>query len=158
MSDETIPTPGPRVSESVPDAANDQVRDALRQIDGMLGGQAAPFTAAVTFQALAHAVALGMHNAVAQQQHSHMLRSALTTAAARALLDGKCEEAEAVLKVAESRLVNPDVGEEVSRLQDALGKALEQLRYILEPSSVEDLKKTVSAFTNVTPTPAGVGV
>jgi D-arabinose 1-dehydrogenase-like Zn-dependent alcohol dehydrogenase len=150
MSDETIPssTSGPS-----PDAINEQVRDALRQVDGMLGGQAAPFTAAVTFQALAQAVALGMQNAVAQQQHSHMLRSALTTAAARALLDGKREEAEAVLKLAESRLVNPDVGEEILRLQGALGKALEQLRDILAPSSLADLKNTVSAFTDPAPSP-----
>jgi putative heme degradation protein len=94
-----------------------------------------------------------MQNAVAQQQHSHMLRSALTTAAARALLDGKREEAEAVLKLAESRLVNPDVGEEILRLQGALGKALEQLRDILAPSSLADLKNTVSAFTDPAPSP-----
>ena len=56
-----------------------------------------------------------------------MLRSAFTIATAQAFLDGKRQEAEAVLKIAESKRVNPNVGEGIIRLQVALGNALEQL-------------------------------
>jgi hypothetical protein len=68
---------------------------------------------------------LAAHNLVAQQQHGHMLRHAMASAAARALLDGKNEEAEAVLKLAESRLVKVDVAEELGRLLITLKAALE---------------------------------
>ena len=154
MSDESIPAPQSESPEPRVDATNDQVRDSVRQVDGLLGGQLAPFTAAVAFQALAQAVALGMQNAVAQQQHAHMLRSALTTAAARALLDGKREEAEAVLKLAESRLVNPDVGEELAKLQETLRSALAGLKSLVDDTVLTDLKSTLAAFAGKPVAPA----
>ncbi len=134
--------PAPESAPPPPDSFNDQVRDSIRQLEDLLGGQAAPFAHAVSYQAVAHAIALGMQNAVAQQQHAHLLRNALTTAAARALLAGKREEAEAVLKLAESKLVNPDVGEELARLQAML------------KSTLEDLQKTFSAGARPAPAPS----
>lgn len=154
MSDEPTAAPPAESPEPPDDAANDQVRDSVRQVDALLRGQLAPFTAAVTFQALAQAVALGMQNAVAQQQHAHMLRSALTTAAARALLDGKREEAEAVLKLAESRLVNPDVSEELAKLQETLRSALAELRSRVDDTVLADLKSTLAAFAGKPAAPA----
>jgi len=154
MSDESTPVPPAEPPGSLPDAINDQVRDAVRQVDALQAGQIAPFTAAVAFQAIAQAVALGMQNAVAQQQHAHMLRSALTTAAARALLDGKREEAEAVLKLAESRTVNPDLGEELTRLQSSLRTALSELRSIFDEGVLADLKQTLAAFDPKSAPPA----
>lgn len=146
MSDESTPASSPVSPPSSVDSLNDQVRDSVRQVDALLGGQSASFTAAVAFQSLAQAVALGMQNAVSQQQHAHMLRSALTTAAARALLDGKREEAEAVMKLAESRLVNPDLGEELGKLQSTLRAALSELRTRVDESVLADLRKTIAAF------------
>ena len=115
-------------AESSPDAINDQVRDSVLQLEALLGRQSGPFAQAAAYQTITHAIALGMQNAVAQQQHGHMLRTALTTAAAKALLEGRREEAEAVLKLAESRLVNPDVGAELARLQATLKATLEELQ------------------------------
>lgn len=115
-------------SASASDAVNSQIRDAARDVATMLDSQAGSFAQAAALQALTHAIALGMHNAVAQQQHAQVLRSALTTAAARALLDGKREEAEAVLKLAESKLINLDVTDELVRLQTILRGTLGDLQ------------------------------
>lgn len=118
-------------SASASDAVNSQIRDAARDVFAMLDSQAGSFAQAAALQAMTHAIALGMHNAVAQQQHAQVLRSALTTAAARALLDGKREEADAVLKLAESKLINPDIVEELARLQTILRDTLGDLQKAL---------------------------
>lgn len=129
MSDPTPPpAPDEARTESIPDAINDQVRDSVLQLEALLGRQAGPFAQAAAYQTITHAIALGMQNAVAQQQHGHMLRTALTTAAAKALLEGRREEAEAVLKLAESKLVNPDIGAELARLQATLKTTLDELQ------------------------------
>jgi predicted ATPase len=128
MSDATPPPASDAGRAASPDALNDQVRDSVLQLEALLGRQAGPFAQAAAYQTITHAIALGMQNAVAQQQHGHMLRTALTTAAAKALLEGRREEAEAVLKLAESRLVNPDVGAELARLQSTLKTTLEELQ------------------------------
>lgn len=119
MSD-TAPTPS-----APPDQVNDQIRDAVRQAALLMEAAGRPFAQAAAAQAIVHALGLAAHNIVAQQQHGHMLRNALTSAAARAFLEGKREEAEAVLKLAESRLVTVDVAEELGRLLVALKAALE---------------------------------
>ena len=90
---------------------------------------------AAAFQTIAHALGLALHNAVARQQHSAMLRNALTTAAATALLDGRTEQAEAVLKLADSRLVNPTFDAEVGQLQGAVSQLREELEKILAAAS-----------------------
>lgn len=99
---------------------NDQITDSVTQLRQSLTGMQQPFAAAAAFQVISHALALALQNAVARQQHSHMLRNALTTAAASALLDGRTEQAEAVLKLAESPLVNPTLETEVGQLQAAM--------------------------------------
>jgi hypothetical protein len=99
---------------------NDQITDSVTQLQRSLTGMQQPFAAAAAFQVISHALALALQNAVARQQHSHMLRNALTTAAASALLDGRTEQAEAVLKLAESPLVNPTLETEVGQLQAAM--------------------------------------
>ena len=99
---------------------NDQITDSVTQLRRSLADMQQPFAAAAAFQVISHALALALQNAVARQQHSHVLRNALTTAAASALLDGRTEQAEAVLKLAESPLVNPTLDTEVGQLQAAL--------------------------------------
>ena len=107
---------------------NDQVRDALNQINACLSVDRELATA-TAYQTIAHAIALAMQNAVAQQQHGYMLRNALTSAAvASAILDGKKEEAEAILKMAESKIVSPGLAGEVSELLSVLRGISEDLR------------------------------
>lgn len=101
-------------------AVNNQVTDSVTQLHNSLSAMQQPFAQAAAFQAVSHALALALHNAVARQQQSHMLRQAMATAAAKALLEGRSEQAEAVLKLAESPLVNPTLESEVGQLQAAL--------------------------------------
>lgn len=110
---------------------NDQVLDAIDQIQQSLTGLAQPVAAAAAFNMVTHALGLALHNAVARQQHSHMLRSALTTAAAAALLDGRTEQAQAVLQLAESPLVNPTFEAEVGQLQQAVTNLRVELEKVL---------------------------
>lgn len=102
------------------DRVNDQISDSVSQLQHSLFGLTQPFATAAAYQAVAHTLGLALQNAVARQQHSHILRTALTTAAATAILDGRVEQAQAVLKLAESSLANPSFEADVAQLQAAL--------------------------------------
>jgi hypothetical protein len=101
-------------------ALNDQIRDAVAQINAAAGGVDRSLIAAAAYQAIAQAIALAMQNAVAQQQQGYILRNALTGAAASAILDGKKEEADSILAMMESRLVSPGIAAEIGELLTAL--------------------------------------
>lgn len=103
---ETNPSPS---EASPPDALNDQVRDALAQLQATLAGSSDAVFQGAAYQALVHAITLAMQNAVAEQQQNQILRMAMTSAAAKAILAGKKEEAESLLELAQSRLANPDL-------------------------------------------------
>lgn len=106
---------------SDPKTLNDQIRDAVEQVNATLKGMQPGLGDAVAHQAMAHAVALALQNTVLQQQHDHMLRNALTTAAASALLDGRREEAEAVLKLANEKLGGQrSLSEEIAKVGEVL--------------------------------------
>lgn len=122
MTDATAST-----DESRAGAVNDQIRDSVAQMQQLLDGMQRPFAAAVAFNVVAHAMSLALQNAVTRQQHSQMLRNALTTAAANAMLDSKLDEANAVLKLAESPLVNPSFDLEVGQLRDVFSGLREEL-------------------------------
>ena len=109
------------------DTVNSQIRDTVAQVQQLLDGMQRPFAAAATFNIVAHALSLALQNAVTRQQHSQMLRTALTTAAANAMLESKLDEANAVLKLAESPLVNPSFDLEVGQLQKVIGSLREEL-------------------------------
>ncbi len=112
---------------SDPTTLNDQIRDAIQQVNASL--KDAPNVEAVAYQTMAHAVALAMHNTVLQLQHDHMLRNALTTAAASALLEGRREEAEAVLKLADEKLGGQrSLSEEIAKVGDVLKNFSEHFR------------------------------
>jgi hypothetical protein len=117
------------------DTLNDQIRDSLDQLQRTLEGMQQPVAAGASLQTVAHALGLALLNTVARQQHSHMLRNAMTAAAARALLDGRTDQAEAVLKLAESPLVNPTFEAEVAQLRSALAGLREDLEKVLSPSA-----------------------
>ncbi|MGE0497962.1 MAG: RebB family R body protein [Ramlibacter sp.] len=131
MSDNANPDPGPPDASAV----NDQITDSVTQVQATLAGMQAPFAAAAAYQTIAHALGLALHNAVARQQHSHMLRNALTTAAATALLDGRTDQAEAVLKLAESPLVNPSLSTELGQLQSAVAQLREEIDKVLKTAT-----------------------
>lgn len=131
MSDDAKPDPGPADASAV----NDQITDSVTQVQATLAGMQAPFAAAAAYQTIAHALGLALHNAVARQQHSHMLRNALTTAAATALLDGRTDQAEAVLKLAESPLVNPSLSTELGQLQSAVAQLREEIDKVLKTAT-----------------------
>lgn len=116
---------------------NDAIQDAGQQLQDLLARAQQPFAAAAAYQTVAHALGLALHNAVARQQHSHMLRNALTTAAATALLDGRTSQAEAVLKLAESPLINPTFETELGQLTCAVTQLRQELEKILAASSAQ---------------------
>lgn len=107
---------------------NSQIADALRQIDASVAGAGRGFVTAAAYQSVAHTIALALQNAVAQQQHGYVLRNALTAAAANALLDGKREEADAILAMAESKVMSRSIADEVGELLTALRAVDDQLR------------------------------
>lgn len=109
------------------DLVNDQIRDSVAQVQQLLDGMQRPFAAATTFNIVAHALSLALQNAVTRQQHSQMLRNALTAAAANAMLESRVDEANAVLKLAESPLVNPSLDLEIGQLQKVIGGLREEL-------------------------------
>ncbi len=108
---------------------NDQISDAVAQLNASFKGMGPSVPEAIAFQAMAHAVALALQNTVLQQQHDHMLRNSLTTAAAASLLEGKREEAEAVLKLADEKPGGRlNLSEEIARIGEVLKSIGEQFR------------------------------
>ncbi len=119
-------------------SVNSQITDAVSQLNATVPGLAPAFGAATAFQVVSHAIALRFQNLVAQQQHDHILRNALTTAAAQAVLAGKREEADAIIKLADTRLPVPDLAAEIAQLKAAL----------------HDLQEEFAKFAPPTPPPA----
>lgn len=115
-------------------ALNSQITDAVAQINTTLHGGSASLIAAAAYQSIAHALALGVQNAVAQQQQAYVLRNAMTSAAAAAILDGKRDEAESILQLAESRLASPDWKAEVETVLQTLCAINEELQKFRSPA------------------------
>lgn len=134
---DTSASPEP-TGDKPPATTNDQVSDAVQQVHDMLAGFQKPFAAGAAYQAISHALVLALHNAVAQQQHSCALRNALTTAAATALLDGRTAQAEAVLKLAESSLLNPSLDFQIGQLQNAIRQLREEMERTLAAAAAPE--------------------
>ena len=94
-------------------AVNSQITDAVSQTNETVNGTSQAQARAMADQVMAHAIGLAMQNAVAQQQQAYILRNAVTTAAARAILEASPEEA---LRFAREVLSNDDVGQTLERL------------------------------------------
>ncbi|GAB3355775.1 RebB family R body protein [Lysobacter tyrosinilyticus] len=97
---------------------NSQITDAVSQVDAVVVGSAESQARAMADQMMAHAIGLAMQNAVAQQQQAYILRNAVTTAAARAILESSPEDA---LRFAREVLAGDDVAQTIERLGDLLG-------------------------------------
>ena len=101
------------MADEDPTAVNNQITDAVSQTDETVRGSAKAHAQAMADQVMAQAIGLAMQNAVAQQQQSYILRNAVTTAAARAILESSPEEA---LRFAREVLANDDVAATLERL------------------------------------------
>jgi len=107
--------------------ATTQIRDAIAEVDKLLAGASRSFLNAAACQSIAHSIALAAQNAVAQQQQSYILRNAIVAAAADAILAGKKDEAEELLKLADSRAVSANLAADIEALLGALRAVDESL-------------------------------
>ena len=129
-ADEKSAAPEPAVSP-----INAQILSQVAEIAASLKAGERQVLSAAAYQAIAQTMALSLQNAVEQQQHNNILRNAMTTAATTALLAGKKEEAEAVMKLAESKLTNPSLTETVRDLKQALSMLREELAVVDSPAA-----------------------
>lgn len=102
------------------DTLNDQIRDAVAQIQAMLAASRSETSLAVSQQLMVNAAALAMLNAVAQQQHAYVVRNAVTAAAARALLESDPEKA---VELARELLDDERIGDPLAEV----GKLMREL-------------------------------
>jgi hypothetical protein len=109
------------MADEKPSAVNEQITDAASQVNETIQGASKSQARAMADQVMAQAIGLAMQNAVAQQQQSYILRNAVTTAAARALLEASPDEA---LKFAREVLANDDVAQTLERLQKLMDGVL----------------------------------
>jgi len=101
-------------------AVNSQISDAVKQIQSMINDTSNEFSEAVSQQVTAHAVGLAMQNAVAQQQELYILRNAIVTAAANAIIESNPKEA---ISLAEKVLSGDDIVATISGLKELLDNA-----------------------------------
>jgi hypothetical protein len=72
---------------------NDQVIDAIKDLNASLALNADANVDALSYQLMAHSVALAMQNTVHQQQQAYILQNAATTAAVKAIMESDPKEA-----------------------------------------------------------------
>ncbi|ROZ74907.1 RebB family R body protein [Ramlibacter sp. WS9] len=101
---------------------NSQAVEAIQQVLQLIGDGRHPFAAAAASQTMAHALGIALQNAVTNQQHCHMLRNAMATAAAKAVLEGRTEVAGEMFRLAGSPLMNPTLDVELAQLRAALAE------------------------------------
>ena len=118
-------------------AVNSQITDAVKQIQSMINDTSDEFSEAVSQQVTAHAVGLAMQNAVAQQQELYILRNAIVTAAANAIIESNPKEA---MSLAEKVLSGDDIVATISGLKELLDDAETEAK-----QSKTNKKKTTQA-------------
>jgi TPP-dependent trihydroxycyclohexane-1,2-dione (THcHDO) dehydratase len=74
-------------------SVNDQVIDAIKDLNSAMAGDADANVDALSYQLMAHSVALAMQNTVHQQQQAYVLQNAATTAAVKAIMESDPKEA-----------------------------------------------------------------
>lgn len=139
------PAAGSETEAAAASAMNDQITDALNQLHAILAGGDKSAIQAATYQTLVHGLALAMHNAVAEQQHNHILRMAMTTSAAKAILAGRKAEAEAILELGRTQLAS----------SKDLFKLLTEFESLIYRISYEPQAATTEAAQAAARTPAG---
>lgn len=103
-------------------AVNNRDADPVRQTSDLLEGGAATGPAAAQLL-MAHAVGIAMLNVVAQQQQQHILQNALVTAAAKAALESRTEEA---VRLAREAMTGMDVVATLRGLKDLMRELMQE--------------------------------
>lgn len=99
---------------------NPQIADSISTIGAQFKDGNGQFLMPLIYQAAAQALLLGLQNAVAQQQRLHILRNAITAAAAAAILRGRQADADALLeRLADGRLTGPLASAQASQEGEA---------------------------------------
>ena len=127
MPDTTTTDPIPNATEAATKQATDAVNAAMESARKLLEEAGQNTFQFAAYQASVAAMTLTLHNAVAEQQHAHILRMAATTAASNALLDGRKAEAEQLLAMARSNLAAPaitDLMDQIRKCIDSLNQGL----------------------------------
>jgi hypothetical protein len=117
-------------------SVNDQITDSITQIQKMLADDNGENIQALSYQFMAHAIGLAMYNAVHQQQQRYILQNAITTAAAKAILEASPEKA---LKLAEEGLGGDSFTQTLSELKammDNLNNTYKDMKAELKGSVV----------------------
>lgn len=99
------------------DAINDQIRDSVSQISRLLLDSESSTVRAMSYQVMAHTIALSMYNIVHQQQQLYVLQNAATTAAIKEAL--KSNPADAV-KIAQQAIVDCDMTRVIAQLKQMM--------------------------------------
>ena len=98
---------------------NDQITDSVAQIEKLIADNGGAQSKAIADQLTVQALSLAMQNAVAQQQHEYILKNAIVTAAAKAVLKSSPQDA---LALAEKALSGTDVVSTLASIKDLLGE------------------------------------
>ncbi len=104
---------------------NEQIKNIAKTIGEQSCVSSEEFTQTLTQQIMVNAVGLAIQNAVAQQQQNYILRNAMTTAAARAMLESSLSP-EDIMKFAKDALSGEDVISTLSGLKDLMDKVSSQ--------------------------------
>jgi len=107
------------------DAVNDQIIDAVTQVNRLLAEGGDENSQVMARQVMVQAVAMAMQNAVAQQQQAYILRNAATAAAVRAILDASPKEA---LALVHQKLPGEDVVATLGGLRQLMDELTEPRR------------------------------
>jgi Killing trait len=95
-------------------AVNDQIRDSISQISEIMRDGEGSTVRAMSYQVMAHTIAMSMYNTVHQQQQLYVLQNAATTAAIKEAL--KSNPAEAA-KIAQQAIIDTDLTTTISQLK-----------------------------------------
>lgn len=119
------------------DQLNDQIRDAVEQMNALLLDDDGRNVRAMSYQVMAHTIALSLYNTVYQQQQMYILQNATTTAAVREAL--KSNPAEAV-KLAQQAIVESDLTKTISQLKTLMDELNQTYQDLNAPKAKQKAK------------------
>lgn len=123
---------------------NDQITDSIEQIQALLADDNGQNTRALSYQLMSHAASLAFYNTVHQQQQMYVLQNAITTAAAKAILEASPEDA---IKYAKEGFASQDMTStltELKKFMDDLNETYKDLQKDLAKKPSSTSKKTRS--------------
>lgn len=112
------------------DTINDQITDSIAQINAIIMDSEGSNVRAMTYQVMAHTIAMSMYNTVFQQQQMYVLQNATTTAAIKEAL--KSNPADAV-KIAQAAIIDCDLTKTISQLKTLMDELNETYKDITSP-------------------------